>query len=184
VISHRLRATVTAVPLLAVAVVLVVSPGFAADSLVISSKLSGSIVSGEIVVEGSIIGANVELVTLALAPQTLVDCGEPIAQSVVEADKNRFAGRLPTTMVPDGPYCLIAVADEGRLSAVVGGITVDNGVGRDDSIDGVQLPTQSLDVALSEPRTVGVLSLGCRTQPRRRILETCPMTFGETRFSR
>ena len=152
-ISHRLRAAVTAVPLLAVAAVLAVSPGFAADSLVINSKLSGSTVSGEILVEGSIIGENVELVTLALAPQTLVDCGEPIAQSVVEANKNRFAGSLPTTAVPDGSYCLVAVADGGRLSTVLGGITVDNAVGQNNSLNSVQLPTRSLDVAVNEPVT-------------------------------
>lgn len=138
-------------PLLAVSAVLVVSPGFAADSLVISSTLSGSTVSGEVLVEGSMLGENVELVTLALAPQTLVDCGEPIAQSVVETDENRFSGSLTTTTVPDGAYCIIAVADDGRLSAALGGITVDNAVELRDSLDDLQLPTRSLDDTASSP---------------------------------
>ena len=141
-------------PLVAVSAVLVVSPGFAADSLVISSKLSGSTVSGEVLVEGSMLGENVELVTLALAPQTLVDCGEPIAQSVVETDENRFSGSLATTAVPDGSYCVIAVADEGRLSTVLGGITVDNSVELGESLDSFQLPTQSLDEAATAPVAV------------------------------
>jgi hypothetical protein len=162
VISHRLRAVVAAVPLLAVSAVLVVSPGFASDSLVISSKLSGSTVSGELLVEGSMLGENVELVTLALAPQTLVDCGEPIAQSVVETDENRFAGSLATTAVPDGAYCVIAVADDGRLSTVLGGITVANAVELGESLENLQLPTQSLDGTMSVPATLAVTAAPSR----------------------
>ncbi|MEN9620190.1 MAG: hypothetical protein RL499_383 [Actinomycetota bacterium] len=134
-------------PLLAVSALLVVSPGFASDSLVIDSALSGSTVSGELLVEGSTIGEDIELVTLALAPQTLVDCGAPIAESVVTTDANRFTGSIATESVPDGSYCVIAEADDGRLSTVLGGITVDNAVELGNSIDDFQLPTQSLDDA-------------------------------------
>jgi hypothetical protein len=162
VISHRLRAVVAAVPLIAVSAVLVASPGFASDSLVIDSTLSGSTVSGEVLVEGSMIGEEVELVTLALAPQTLVDCGEPLAQSVVEAEENSFSGSLQTTAVPDGSYCVIAVADEGRLSTVLGGITVDNAVELGESLDDFQLPTMSLDETVGVPTTVSVTAAPAR----------------------
>ena len=144
-ISHRLRAVVAGVPILAVAALLVASPGFAAESLVISSKLSGTTVSGELLVEGSALGEGLELVTLALAPQSMVDCGDPIAQSVAETEENQFSGSIATTTVPDGSYCVIAVADEGRLSTVLGGITVANSVELGESLEGFQLPTASLD---------------------------------------
>jgi hypothetical protein len=164
VISHRLRAVVAGVPVLAVAAILVASPGFAADSLVINSNLSGSTVSGELLVEGSTLGGDLQLVTLALAPQTLVDCGEPIAQSAAATDATRFSGSLQTTAVPDGSYCLIAMADEGRLSTVLGGITVDNSAELGASLEGVQLPTQSLgaevDAVAIPPRFGDLSSLG------------------------
>ena len=144
-ISHRLRAVVAGVPILAVAALLVASPGFAAESLVISSKLSGTTVSGELLVEGSALGEGLELVTLALAPQSMVDCGDPIAQSVAVTEENQFSGSIATTTVPDGSYCVIAVADEGRLSTVLGGITVANSVELGESLEGFQLPTASLD---------------------------------------
>lgn len=108
------------------------------------------------------LGENVELVTLALAPQTLVDCGEPVAQSVVETDENRFAGSLATTTVPDGSYCVIAVADEGRLSTVLGGITVANAVELGESLGNLQLPTRSLDASASAPATVAVTAAPSR----------------------
>lgn len=146
-ISHRLRAVVTGVPILAVSALIVVTPGFASESLVISSKLSGTTVSGELLVEGMSIGEGVELVTLALAPQSMVECGEPIAESVAVTDDNSFSGSLSTTTVPDGSYCVIAVADDGRLSTALGGVTVENSVELGDSLDGLQLPTESLDGA-------------------------------------
>ncbi len=144
-ISHRLRALAAGIPIIAVAAAVVASPGFAAESLVISSNLSGTTVSGEVLVEGSTLGEDLQLVTLTLAPQTLVDCGEPIVETIASTDSSSFSGSLQTTLVPNGSYCVIAVADEGRLSTVLGGITVDNAIELGDSLDGFQLPTQSLD---------------------------------------
>lgn len=144
-ISHRLRAVVTGVPILAVSALIVVTPGFASESLVISTELTGTTVSGDLLVEGTAIGEGVELVTLALAPQSMVECGEPIAESVAVTDDNAFSGSLSTTTVPDGSYCVVAVADDGRLSTVLGGITVENSVELGDNLEGLQLPTESLD---------------------------------------
>lgn len=144
-ISHRLRAVVTGVPILAVSALIVATPGFASESLVISSTLSGTTVSGDLLVEGTAIGEGVELVTLALAPQSMVECGEPIAESTAVTDDNAFSGSLSTTTVPDGSYCVVAVADDGRLSTVLGGITVENSVELGDNLEGLQLPTESLD---------------------------------------
>lgn len=143
-ISHRLRAVVAGIPIAVLTTVLVASPGFAAESLRIDSPLAGTAVGGELDVEGTVVGATVVDLMVGLAPQSLGDCGTPLIEQRLELAEPTFSVTLPTTAVPDGAYCLIAVADGGRLSTVVGDITVNNAVTGDESTDGFQLPTESL----------------------------------------
>lgn len=143
-ISHRLRAIVAGVPIAVLTTVLVASPGFAAESLRISTPLSGTTVSGALIVEGSVVGGEVVDLDLGLAPQSLGDCGTPLIESSVAHAGEQFSTSIATTAVPDGTYCLIAVADAGRLSTVVADITVNNALTEGESLDGFQLPTESL----------------------------------------
>ncbi|WP_439564433.1 hypothetical protein [Microcella sp.] len=140
-ISHRLRAVVAGIPIAVLSTMLIASPGFAAESLRISTPLAGSTVSGALAIEGSIAGGSP--VDLGLAPQNLGDCGTPLVESSATVAGDQFSTSIATTAVPDGTYCVIAVADAGRLSAVVADITVDNTV--TEPLEGLQLPTESLD---------------------------------------
>lgn len=144
-ISHRLRAVVAGIPIAVLSTVLFASPVFAASSLSISTPLAGTTVSGELLVEGRVAGGTGVDVSLGLAPQALGDCGSPVALSTTEAASADFAVSLSTTSVPDGTYCLIAVADAGRLSTVVADITVNNAFVEGESLDELQLPTEALD---------------------------------------
>lgn len=143
-ISHRLRAVVTGLPIAVLSTVLIASPGFAAESLLISTPLAGTTVSGAMLIEGSIAGDTAVDIDFGLAPQTLGDCGSPLVGSRVEFASADFATRIATTSVPDGDYCLIAVADAGRLSTVIADITVKNASDEGESLEGLQLPTESL----------------------------------------
>ena len=143
--SYRFRAVIAGIPIAVLSTVLIASPGFAAESVRISTPLSGTTVSGAVLVEGNIEGESAVDVDLGLAPQTLGDCGSPLVGIRVELASAAFATRIATTSVPDGTYCLIAVADAGRLSTVVADITVKNASDAGDSLAGMQLPTESLD---------------------------------------
>ena len=142
--SHRFRAVIAGIPIAVLSTVLIASSGFAAESLRISTPLSGTTVSGAVLIEGSIGGDTAINVDLGLAPQTLGDCGSPLVGIRVELASAAFATRIATTSVPDGTYCLIAVADAGRLSTVVADITVKNASDAGDSLTGLQLPTESI----------------------------------------
>jgi hypothetical protein len=126
-------------------VILAVSAGLAPESLRIATPLSGSSVSGMLLVEGSISGGSPVELTIGLAPQALGDCGSPLVETRFAGTANDFATTLPTTAVPDGTYCLVAVADAGRLSAVVADLAVTNPLVASESLDGLQLPTLSAD---------------------------------------
>jgi hypothetical protein len=141
-ISHRLRAVVAGIPIAVLSTVLIASPGFAAESLRISTPLAGATVSGQLIVEGSIAGDAADL-DLGLAPQNLGDCGSPLVETSIALAGEQFSTSIATAALPDGTYCLIAVADAGRLSTVVADITVDNSV--TEPLEGLQLPTESLD---------------------------------------
>ena len=143
--SHRFRAVIAGIPIAVLSTVLIASPGFAAESIRISTPLSGTTVSGAVLIEGNIEGDTAVDVDLGLAPQTLGDCGSPLVGIRVELASATFATRIATTSVPDGTYCLIAVADAGRLSTVVADITVKNTSDASDSLQGLQLPTESID---------------------------------------
>ena len=143
--SHRFRAVIAGIPIAVLSTVLIASPGFAAESVRISTPLSGTTVSGAVLIEGNIEGDSAVDVDLGLAPQTLGDCGSPLVGIRVELASATFATRIATTSVPDGTYCLIAVADAGRLSTVVADITVKNASDSGDSLEGLQLPTESVD---------------------------------------
>ena len=143
--SHRFRAVIAGIPIAVLSTVLIASSGFAAESLRISTPLSGTTVSGAVLIEGNIEGGIAVDVDLGLAPQTLGDCGSPLVGIRVELASAAFATRIATTSVPDGTYCLIAVADAGRLSTVVADITVKNASDAGDSLEGLQLPTESID---------------------------------------
>lgn len=144
-ISHRLRAVVAGIPIAVLTTLLMASPGFAAESLRIDTPLAGTAVGGDLAIEGTIVGAREVDLVLGLAPQSLGDCGSPVIEQRLEVVEPQFSVTLSTIAVPDGAYCLIAVADGGRLSTVVGDITVNNAVTNGESTDGFQLPTESLD---------------------------------------
>lgn len=141
-ISHRLRAVVAGIPIAVLSTVIIASPGFAAESLRISTPLAGATVSGQLIIEGSIAGDAADL-DLGLAPQSLGDCGSPLVETSIALAGEQFTTSIPTAALPDGTYCLIAVADAGRLSTVVADITVDNSATA--PLEGLQLPTESLD---------------------------------------
>lgn len=164
-ISHRLRAVVAGIPIAVLSTVLIASPGFAAESLRISTPLSGATVSGPLIIEGSIAGDAADL-DLGLAPQSLGDCGSPLVETSIALAGEQFSTSIATAAVPDGTYCLIAVADAGRLSTVVADITIDNSATA--PLEGLQLPTESFDDAataavaspLGELAVLGPLALG------------------------
>lgn len=142
-ISHRLRLAVAGLPIVVMSALLATSPAFAADALRISTPLAGTTVSGPLTVEGVVAGDRAVDVELGLARQLLGDCGSPLVSSSVSAAGD-FSASIPTAALPDGTYCLLAVADNGRLSAVIADITVQNAVGASPPLDGLQLPTEAL----------------------------------------
>ena len=152
-ISHRLRAVAAGLPLVIFSALLMVSPSFGAESLRIVTPLAGSTVSGQLLVEGGIdVDVPVEL-TISLAPQTLGDCGSPLVENRLADTAGTFAIELATTSVPDGTYCLVAVADAGRLSTVIADIAVANALAPSDSLDGLQLPTLPVEGGEAAPVT-------------------------------
>ena len=168
-ISHRLRAVVAGIPIAVLSTVIIASPGFAAESLRIATPLAGATVSGQLIIEGSIAGDAADL-DLGLAPQNLGDCGSPLVETSIALAGEQFTTSIPTAALPDGTYCLIAVADAGRLSTVVADITVDNSATA--PLEGLQLPTESLngeetatqvpvvDSILGDLAVLGPLALG------------------------
>ncbi len=136
---------------LSTSLVLAASPVLAANSLRITTPLAGSIVSGELYVAGSIAGDGEHELTLALSPQKLGECGPAVAQTTTTASAvDGFEALVDTTVVADGTYCIVAVADRGRLSDVQSDITVSNAILR----GGMQLPTLSLPEPTDGPAAI------------------------------
>ncbi len=161
--SHRLRALVAGVPIVLIAVLGVGTAAQAADALRITSPLAGTTVSGPLAVEGSITTEGAVEVQVGLAPQLLGECGAVVVSSNVEG-AGAFSVSIPTTEVPDGVYCLVAVADAGHLSAVLADITVNNTVTAGEEVDELQLSTEALggahdDGPLASAAPPAVLSL-------------------------
>ena len=139
--THALRlGLVTAA--LSTSLVLVASPGIAAaDALRITTPVSGTVVSGELYIAGTIAGDGEHELTLELAPQQLGECGTAVASTTTTVSAGRgFSALVDTLTVDDGTYCLVAVADRGRLSDVQADIRIDNAILR----GFIQLPTESL----------------------------------------
>lgn len=126
---------------LSTALVLVASPGVAADALRITTPLAGTVVSGELYVAGTIAGQGEHELSLELSPQQFGECGAPVASTTTTVTAGEgFRALVDTMAVQDGTYCLVAVADRGRLSDVQADITVDNAILR----GFIQLPTEAL----------------------------------------
>lgn len=123
---------------------LLASPALAADALRITSPVAGTTVSGPLTVEGEVAGARALDVDLSLAPQVLGDCGAPAVTSRAAEVVGGFSVSIPTAGLADGTYCLIAVADDGRLSAVLADITINNAITAGEDVDGFQLSTEAL----------------------------------------
>lgn len=137
----RAITTSLATAALSTALVLAAAPGFAADALRITTPLAGTVVSGELYVAGTIAGQGEHELTIELAPQQLGECGAAIARTTTTVNAGAgFTALVDTLTVADGTYCLVAVADRGRLSDVQADITVDNAILR----GYIDLPTQSL----------------------------------------
>ncbi|MER3390861.1 MAG: hypothetical protein RJQ01_12650 [Microcella sp.] len=138
--STRLRRALPAVPVVALAIALAAAvPSFAADSMRILSPLSGEVVSGELLIEGTITTSEATEVTVGLAEQRLGECGPlVIERTTTVAAATAFSFTVPTQRFPDGVYCVIALAAEGALSHVVGDVTLANGI---DDFGDLQLPT-------------------------------------------
>ncbi|MBX9472316.1 hypothetical protein [Microcella sp.] len=145
-LSHRLRVLGALVPVLALAGLLVASPSLAAQSLRITSPVSGTTVSGLFDVTGTADGDASAEIAVALAPQTFGDCAAPVLErdAVVDA-AGGFVASIPSAAVADGVYCVIVTLGNGRLSTAVGDVTVRNASNLDESLEGPQLPTESLD---------------------------------------
>lgn len=117
----------------------VVSPAAAATSLRITSPLAGTTVAGDLIVRGEIRATSPTDVTVSIAPQSLGECGIAVAeQQLTVAPDEPFSAAFSTLTVKNGQYCVLAVADGGRLSTAVGDVTIDNG-------DALQLPTFALE---------------------------------------
>lgn len=123
---------------------LVASPAAAADALRITSPVAGSAVAGALVVEGAVVGDRGIDVDLALAPQVLGDCGVPVATVRLVDVTGSFAASIPIADLSDGVYCVIAVGDAGRLSSVVGDVTLRTANAPGVGVGDVQLPTEAL----------------------------------------
>ena len=125
---------------------LAASPSLAAQSLRITSPVSGTTVAGLFDVTGTADGDASAEIAVALAPQTFGDCAAPVLErdAVVDASGG-FAASIPSAAVADGVYCVIVTLGDGRLSTAVGDVTVRNASNLDESLEGPQLPTESLD---------------------------------------
>ncbi|BAU33499.1 hypothetical protein [Microcella alkaliphila] len=116
---------------------------FAVDSLRITAPTQGQTVAGDLRVEGIVGGAGDVDVTLSLSPQVLGDCRPSVLDRVVTVTAGEpFAVSLVTAGLEAGTYCVVAIADDGRLSAAVGDVTIEPGL---TELDGFQLPTLSVD---------------------------------------
>ncbi len=143
--------------LLSGAALLFATPASAADSLTLTAPAASSTVSGELRIEGVVDGEGMTDLTLSLAPQSLGECGAPVASTETEvAGGEPFAAVIDTARVADGAYCVVAVADGGALSEVRGDIVVANELvaGSD-----FQLPTLAL------PEEGGVVAVATTTVP-------------------
>ncbi|MBR22540.1 MAG: hypothetical protein RIC81_01155 [Microcella pacifica] len=139
-LSTRLRRLLPAVPVVALTIALAAAaPSFAVDSMRILSPLSGEVVSGELLIEGSITTSGPTDLTVGLAEQRLGECGPfVIERSTMVAASTAFSFTVPTQRFSDGVYCVIALAADGALSHVVGDVTLVNGI---DDFGDLQLPT-------------------------------------------
>ncbi|WP_168916518.1 hypothetical protein [Microcella flavibacter] len=128
--------------LLTGAALLAAAPASAAESLSLTAPAADSTVAGEVRIEGLVAGEGAIDLTLSLAPQSLGECGAPVASvesQVVGGEP--FAALIDTARVADGTYCIVAVADGGALSEVRGDIAIAN---ERAAGSGVQLPTLAL----------------------------------------
>jgi hypothetical protein len=159
---HRLRALVALAPAVALAGLLVASPGFAAQSIRITSPLSGTTVAGVFEVTG-VAGGVSDGISVALATQTYGDCGAVALEQPADVDDSGgFAASIQSSAVADGVYCVIVTADGGRLSTAVGDVTVNNSASVGDSLAGTQLPTRPLDdpsAASTDARLASIANL-------------------------
>lgn len=138
--SHALRLGLLSA-VLSTGLALVASPVIAADALRITTPVAGTVVSGELYIAGTIAGDGEHELTLQLAPQQLGECGTAVASTTTTVSAGtRFNALVDTLSVADGTYCLVAVADRGRLSDVQADIRIDNAILR----GFIQLPTESL----------------------------------------
>jgi hypothetical protein len=189
VLKLRLRTAAAFVAGMAIVFALAwVDNAFAVDSLRITSPTPGETVAGDLRVEGIVGGAGSADVTLSLAPQVLGDCGPSVLDRVVTVTAGEpFAVTLVTAGLEAGTYCVVAIADGGRLSTAVGDIAVEPGLSE---LDGFQLPTLPLDgadagvsitsnpgaaivipIALGSVAAVGVVVLSAGLLYRRRQLQ-------------
>lgn len=143
--TRALRASLSAAlsaALLTGAALLAAAPASAAESLSLTAPAAESTVAGEVRIEGLVAGEGAIDLTLSLAPQSLGECGAPVASiesQVVGGEP--FAALIDTARVADGTYCIVAVADGGALSEVRGDIAIAN---ENAAGSGVQLPTLAL----------------------------------------
>jgi hypothetical protein len=145
-LSHRLRALIAIVPALALGGLLVASPSFAAQSLRITSPVAGTTVVGTFAVTGTADGSTSMDISVTLAPQRFGDCGGAVLERAAVVDASgSFAASIPSAAVADGLYCVVVTVGDGRLSTAVGDVTVRNASNLDESLEGPQLPTESLD---------------------------------------
>lgn len=127
--THALTLTLATAALSTGLLLVASSPGLAADALRITTPLAGSVVSGELYVAGTIAGDGDHELTLQLSPQKLGECGAPVAETTTTVNAEAgFTALVDTMAVADGTYCLVAVADRGRMSDVQGDITIDNAI--------------------------------------------------------
>jgi len=136
--TRVLSASLAAVVLTGAALI-IAAPATAAESLTITAPAASSTVSGELRIEGRLGGEGMTDLSLSLAPQSLGECGAPVATTESEVPVGvDFAALIDTTRVANGVYCIIAVAERGSLSDVQGDILVAN-----DFVSGgdFQLPT-------------------------------------------
>lgn len=143
--TRALRASLSAAlsaALLTGAALLAATPASAAESLSLTAPAADSTVAGEVRIEGFVASEGSIDLTLSLAPQSLGECGAPVAsvQSQVVGGEP-FAALIDTARVADGTYCIVAVADGGALSEVRGDIAIAN---ERAAGSGVQLPTFAL----------------------------------------
>ncbi len=139
--SHRIRAVAAGLPIVLLSVVLAASPGFAAESLRISTPLANSTVTGDLLVQGSLDADSPVDLSIGLARQSLGDCGSLVTENRLADTSDDFVTTFATTSISDGTYCLVAVADAGRISTVIADITVANTLTASEALDGLQLPT-------------------------------------------